>query len=48
MGGVLSINISETEKLDLGFLFSFDNGVLDLGDDCRSSFVVIFNLCSCV
>jgi hypothetical protein len=46
IGDVLSINISVTEKPDLGFLFSFDRGVLDRGDACRSSFVVIFNLCS--
>lgn len=47
------MNISLTEKLDLAFLFSVDNGDFDRGEadelDCdRSSLVVIFNLCSCV
>lgn len=52
-GGVgFSINMSFTEKLDFGFFGSLERGVFDLGDeeedDCRSSFVVMFNLCSCV
>ena len=48
-GGGFSINMSFTEKLDFGFLGSLERGVFDLGDeDCRSSFVVMFNLCSCV
>jgi hypothetical protein len=46
------MNISVTEKLGFGFFVSLDRGVFDLGeeeeDDCRSSFVVIFSLCSCV
>ena len=46
IGDVLSTNISVTEKPDLGFLLSFDRGVFDRGDVCRSSLVVIFNLCS--